>query len=82
MLAGVVEQLGGKRAAADAGAVGFGDAVYLIYMARRDAEAGAGAGGNGAGRGNVGIGAEINIEQGALGAFGEDALALGQQGVE
>jgi hypothetical protein len=48
----------------------------------RDAEAGAGAGGNGAGRGDVGIGTEVDVEQGALGTFGEDALSLAQQVVQ
>ena len=61
LLAYFVVQLGGKGAAADAGTVGFGDAVYLIYMAGSNAKAGAGTGGNGAGGGDVGIGAEVDI---------------------
>ena len=61
LLADFVVELGGERAAADAGAVGFGDAVHLIDVARGDAEAGAGAGGDSAGRGDVGIGAEVDI---------------------
>ena len=61
LLANFVVKLGGERAAADAGAVSFGDAVDLIYVTRCDAEASASASGDGAGRGDVGIGAKINV---------------------
>ena len=56
-----VLKLGGKWAAADASAIGFGDTIYLIYVTRGNAEAGASASGDGAGRCNVGVGAEVNI---------------------
>ena len=61
LLANFVVELGGERAAADAGAIGFGDAVDFVDVAGRDAEAGAGAGSNGAGGGDVGIGTEVDI---------------------
>ena len=61
LLADLVVELGGKGAAANAGAVRFGNAVDFVDVARGDAEARAGAGGNGAGRGDVGIGAEVDI---------------------
>ena len=61
LLAYFVVELGGEWAAADAGAIGFGDAVDLIDVARSNAEAGAGPGGDGAGGGDVGIGAEVDI---------------------
>ena len=61
LLTYLVVQFGRKGAAAHAGAIGFGDAVHLIDMARGDAKAGAGASGDGAGGGNIGIGAEVDI---------------------
>ena len=61
LLAYFVVEFGGEWAAANAGAVGFGDAVDLIDVTRGDAEAGAGAGGDGAGGGDVWIGAEVDV---------------------
>ena len=77
-----VLELGGERATTDAGAIGLGDAIYLINVTRGNAKAGAGTSGDGTGRGNKGIGTEVNIQQRALGTFGKNALALSEEVIE
>jgi hypothetical protein len=67
-------RFGGQRAFADAGGVGLHHADDAVHAVRRNAGAGAGAAGRGVGRGDEGIGAEVDVEEGALRALEEDAL--------
>ena len=72
----LVKEFGGEGAAADARAVGLEDAVHLSDARRCHAESGADACAHRIGRGDEGIGAEIDVEKGALCAFGQDGRAL------
>ena len=75
LLPRLVEELGRERPAADPRRVGLGDAEDAVDRPGPDAEPGAGPAGRRARRGDEGIGAVVEVEQGALGAFEEDALA-------
>ncbi len=58
------------------GGVGLGNAQRPGDFGRPNAQAGAGAAGDGVGRSNVGIGAEIDIQHGALCAFEQHPFAV------
>ncbi len=75
LLAVLVKEFGGERTAAYAGAVGFEDAVNLAYAGRGHTQAGADASAESIGRSDVGVGAEVNVQEGALGALGQDGRA-------
>src|SRR5690606_30999374 len=75
-LADLVVQLGRERAAADAGGVGLGDAQHVVDVLGADAGAGQRAADGGVGAGDVRIGAVVDVQQRALGAFEHHALAL------
>ena len=70
-----VKKLGGKRAGADTGGVGFHNAQHIIKRLRRHARAGGCGAGHAVGRSNEGIGAAVDVEQRALRAFKQQALA-------
>ena len=74
-LADLVEQLGRERPLADAGRVGLGDAEHVADGARAEARAGRGLAGDGVGGGDERIGAVVDVEQRALRALEQDALA-------
>ena len=69
------QQLGRERAVAHPGGVGLHDAQHLVDQGRADAAGGAGPAGGGRRRGDVRVGAVIEVEQHALGAFEQDVLA-------
>src|SRR6185437_3528973 len=77
---GFVVDLGGKRAFADAGDVGLGDADYGADGGGTDAGADRRSTGGGRGTGDEGVGAVVDIEQRALGAL-EHHLVAGLDGV-
>src|SRR5690606_25945317 len=81
-LADFVVEFGRERAAADAGGVGLADAQHVVDRIRADAGAGERAADGGVGTGDVGIGAVVDVEQGALGAFEQHLLPLLAQLVE
>src|SRR5690606_24612959 len=64
----------GEPGAADAGGVGLADADDALDGDGRQAGTGAGAAGGGVRRGDEGEGAEVDVEQGTLGAFEEDGF--------
>jgi len=66
--------LGGERAFADAGGVGFADAEGVINISGADAGAKACAASRGVAGGYVWISAVVEVEEGALGAFEQDAV--------
>ena len=71
----LVEQLGRKRARTDARGVGLGNAKDVVELARTAAAAGSAEPGGGIRRRHERIGAVVDVEQGALGAFVEYARA-------
>src|SRR5690554_267470 len=71
-VAGGVLQLGGKRSRTDAGRVSLHDAEHGTDPLRTYAGADGGTGRNGRRRSDVRVGAVIDVEQGALGAFEDD----------
>ena len=71
-LAGGVEEFRRERAAAHAGAVSLEDAHHLAHAAGSDPEAGANACRHRVGRRDEGIGAEVDVQHGALGTFRQD----------
>src|SRR5690606_3030335 len=75
-LADLVVQLGRERAAADAGGVGLGDAQHVVDVLRAHAGAGQGTANGGVGAGDVRVGAVVDVQQRALGALEQHALAL------
>ena len=76
-----IEEFRGERTAAHAGAVGLEDAEHLAYAGGRHAQTRAHAGGKGIGGRHERIGAEIDVQQGALRAFGQDGDAVVQRRV-
>ena len=78
-LGGGAVHFGGHRAAADAGGVGFEDAHHAGDVLGADAESGDGAADGGGGGGYIGIGAVVEVQEGALGAFQDDAFVLFQE---
>ncbi len=74
-LADVVIELGRKRTAADARRIGLGDAQDIADRAWPKAGAGRRIGGDRIGRGHEGVGAVIDVEQRALRALEQNALA-------
>ncbi len=80
--ADLVVQLGRERALADAGRVGLADAEHIADRARAHAGAGRRLRRHRVGRGDEGIGAVVDIEQRALRALEQDALALAALAVE
>ncbi len=74
-LAQIVVQFGREGAATHTRAVGLENAQNFANAVWRQAQAGACSRGGSRGRGHKGVGAKVNIQQGALGAFGEDFLA-------
>ncbi len=81
-VARLVEQLGREGAAAHARAVGLEDAVDLADAVRSHAQTRAGAGAHRVRGGDERIGTEIDVEQRALGTFGQHAAVLGQRVVD
>ena len=75
VLAGVVAQLGGERALADARGVGLHDADHLVDAGGRDAGARARATGGGGARGDERVGAVVDVEQGGLAGLQEHGVA-------
>src|SRR5690606_6066398 len=75
-LADLVVELGGERAAAHARGIGLGDAEHVVDRIGAHARAGQRAADGGVGAGDVGIGAVVDVEQRALRAFAQHALAL------
>ena len=69
-------ELGRERAAADARAVGLGDAQDVVQHARADARAGRRVAGDAVARGDVRIGAVVDVEQRALRAFEQQVVAV------
>ena len=82
LLARLVEELRGERTAAHTGAVGLEDAVDLADAVGGDAQAGADSGADRIRRRHEGIRTEIDVEQRALGALGQDGLVLRQAVVD
>ena len=82
LLADLVVQLGRERALADPGRVGLADAEHIADRARAHAGAGRRLRRHRVGRGDVGIGAVVDVEQRALRALEQDALALAALDVE
>src|SRR5690606_38821860 len=76
LLAGCVAQLGRKRSAADAGAVGLADADYGMDPARRHPGAGAHADTAAVAAGNEWIGAVIDVQQCPLSPFEQQVSPL------
>src|SRR5699024_10084238 len=76
ILAQLVEQLGRERTSADAGGVSLGNTQHVVQVARPHAGAGGGAAGGGVGRGDIRIGAVVDVQQRALCALEQQALAL------
>src|SRR4029077_13039898 len=72
MLAVLVEQLGGEWSRAHARGVGLHDSEHVVEGTRTDARAGGGEATGGVRRGDEGIGAVVDVEHGALGAFEHD----------
>ena len=66
----------GERPAPHPGGVGLDDAQDVVQLSRAHAGAGAGAPRHRIGGGNIRIGAVVDVQVGALGAFKEDILAL------
>ena len=75
-------QFGRERPLADARRVGLGDAEHVVDGARAEAGAGRRLRRHGVGRGDERIGAVVDVEQRALRAFEQDALALAPLAVE
>ena len=82
LLADLVVQFGRERPLADPGRIGLADAEHIADRARAHAGAGRGLRRHRVGRGDVGIGAVVDIEQRALRALEQDALALAALDVE
>jgi hypothetical protein len=76
ILADLVVLLGRERPLADPRRVGLADAEHIADRARAHAGAGRRLRRHGVGRGDVGIGAVVDVEQRALRALEQDALAL------
>ena len=76
------ELLGRERARADPRGVGLADAEHVADRARAQPGAGRGLRRHGVRRGDVGIGAVVDVEQRALRALEQDALALAALVVE
>ena len=76
-----VQQLGdlgilrGQRPFAHARRVGLHHSHHAVHAMRRNARAGASAAGGGIGRSHEGVGAMIDVEKSALGAFEQDMVA-------
>ena len=77
-----VIQLGRERAFADAGGVGFHDAQHEMHGIGTKARARRGLSGDHVRGRDKGIGAKVDVQQSALCAFEQDALALPLGGVE
>src|SRR5690606_26343153 len=75
-LADFIKQFGRERAGTDAGGVGFENPQHIADRLRPHAGAGSGLTGDRIGRGDERIGAVVDIEQRALRAFEQDALAF------
>lgn len=75
-------ELGGEGPRADACVVGLHDADDGVDSRGGDAGAGGYAGGGAGGGGDVGEGAVVEVEEGGVGAFEEDAFALSESFVE
>ena len=73
-LARLIKELGGEGPRTDAGAIGLEDAVDLTDMLGRYAQTSAAACADGVARGDEGIGAEVDVQQRALGSLRQDAL--------
>ena len=82
LLADLVVQFGRERALADPRRIGLADAEHIADRARAHAGAGRGLRRHRVGRGDVGIGAVVDVEQRALRALEQDALALAALDVE
>ncbi len=78
----LVFELGGEWSAADASAICFEDAEDFAYASGRYSESDASACTDGVGGGYERIGAEVDVEHGALCSFGEDCLARGEEVVD
>ena len=75
-------QLARERPAADARAIGLGDAEHVVQHARADAGAGGSLAGDAVRRGDEGIGAVVDVEQRALRAFEEQVAARLVDGIQ
>jgi len=75
-------QLGGERTGANPGLESFDHAKDPVDMARPDAQPDQRTGSGGRGAGHKGIGAVIQVEQGALRAFSQHALAAAKRFVD
>ena len=82
LLADLVVQFGRERPLADPGRIGLADPEHIADRARPHAGAGRRLRRHGVGRGDVGIGAVVDIEQRALRALEQNALALAALEVE
>ena len=78
----LVKQLGGERAAANAGHVGLGDPQHVINRIGANTGAGTNATDSGIGGCDIGIGTMVDIKQAALSAFEHDSPALFPELVE
>jgi hypothetical protein len=74
-IADVVKQFGREGPGAHAGGVGLDDADDAIDIFRADAAAAAGIARGRIGGGDKGVGAVIDVQMGALGAFEQDLLS-------
>ncbi len=74
-VAGLVEELGGERAAAHTGAIGLEDAIYLAYLAGSHTQTAACTGADGVAAGNKRIGAKVDVEHAALSSLTQHLLA-------
>src|SRR5690606_25553763 len=77
-----IVQLGRERTTANTGGIGLGNPEHVVDRVCADAGAGQCAANGGVGAGDVGIGAVVDVEQGALCAFVQHALALLAQVVQ
>ena len=75
-------EFGRERAAADARRIGLGDAQHVADRAGTEPRAGRGVGRHGVRRRDVRVGAMVDVEQRALGALEQDALAGAARAVE
>ncbi|MBA7633276.1 hypothetical protein ES703_40838 [subsurface metagenome] len=82
LAADLVVLLGRERTLADPGRVGLADAKHIADRARAHTGAGRGLCGHRVGRGDVRVSAVVDVEQCALRALEQDALALAALDVE